>query len=121
MSLSERDKRKFPRVLFPCRLRLISQGHPLISHTENISEGGIRVILDENLKYYPLVGIELSIAKNKVISCEGRVVWVKEELNPIEEKAVMFDTGIEFVDIKEPDRKYIKKLVDKILSKTEDS
>ena len=115
MEGANQEKRRFPRALFPCRIRILSQGHLLTSHTENVSEGGIRVILEENLKYYSIVGIELYIGKKKTVECEGRVVWVADKRDPLDNYPIMYDTGIEFVGISDDDKGYIKKMVDALI------
>jgi hypothetical protein len=107
------EKRKFPRVVFPCRLAVGSPLRWLTSHTENISEGGIRVILEEKLRVLALVSLELFFEKDKSIKCRGRVVWVEEEVNPIDKESepIGYVTGIEITEISDNDREYIKKLV----------
>jgi len=114
MNYKGEERRRYPRALFPCKIRIVTQGRLLVSHTENISRGGIRVILEENLKYFPVIGIDLMIAKNKEIQCEGRVVWVKEKVSPVDKEPIMFDTGIEFTTISDSDKKNIECMVDTI-------
>ena len=108
---SGQERRGSKRVIFPCKIMISSPVRMLVSHTENISDGGIRVIIEEKLPIFTMVGIELFIDKNKPIKCKGKVAWVKEVVNPIERSAMMFDIGIKFIDINDFDRNYIKKLV----------
>ena len=105
------ERRSSPRALFPCRIMISSPVRLLVSHTENISEGGIRVMLEEKLVPFTMVGIELYLDKNKPIKCKGKVAWIKEIVNPIEHEASMYDTGIKFFDLLEYDKLYLKKLV----------
>ena len=116
MDPNSSERRKFLRALFPCKIKISSQGHLLISHTENISIGGIRIMTHENLRYIQRVGIELSISKDKKIECEGRIAWVTEKLSPLDGEPVMFDTGIEFVDLSEDNKKQLEAMINKILS-----
>lgn len=108
------ERRTAPRAMFPCRIMISSPVRLLVSHTENISVGGIRVMLEERLSPFTMVGIELYFDKNKPIKCKGKIAWVKEITNPVERAANMFDTGIKFVDLSEFDKLYIKKLVSSV-------
>jgi len=111
------ERRRFPRVVFPCKTAVGSPIRWLTSHTENISAGGIRVILDERLRVYNSVSLELFFEKEAATKCNGRIAWVKEEANPLDmqNRPTMFVTGIEFIEILDYDREYIKRLV-KLLS-----
>ena len=111
MNYGGEEKRKFPRALFPCKIVIGSPIRLLVSHTENVSEGGLRVILEEKLSAYTNVGLELFFEKNKPVKCKGRIIWVVEKVNPLEREAVMYDTGIQFTEISDVDRDHIKKLV----------
>jgi len=110
------ERRIFPRADFPCKIKIISKKNILVSHTENISKGGIRVILEEKLNYFEIVSLELFFKKDEPIKCEGRIAWVIEKMNPLEGQPIMFDTGIAFKGLSGSDREYIKNLVDMILS-----
>ena len=110
------ERRKFPRAEFPCKIIVGSPIRLLVSHTENLGEGGIRVILEEKLSAFTNVGLEIHLEKEKPIKCKGRIVWVKEAVNPIEREPVMYDTGIEFIEIADCDKEYIRKLVNKLSS-----
>ena len=110
------ERRRFPRANFPCKITVVSPIRYLNSHTENISEGGIRVLLEEKLSPYSVVGVEIFVDKGKSIKCKARIVWVKEKINPLEKVPVMYDTGVEFIEINDCDREYLRKLVEKLLS-----
>lgn len=111
------ERRRSPRVVFPCRIIVASPIRLLNTHTENVSEGGIRVLLEEKLGVYTIVGLEIFINREKPIKCKGRVRWVVEKVNPLEREPLLFDTGIEFVEINDCDRKYLSELVNHLLSK----
>jgi len=122
MNWNGQERRRFPRANFPCKIVISSPpqvGAPpqeLVSHTDNIGEGGIRVILEKRLSYSDTVGLDLYLSKDKPIKCKGRVIWSREKMNPLEGQPIMFDTGIEFTTISDSDREYIAKMVDAILS-----
>ena len=117
MDSEGQERRRFPRAAFPCKIAVGSPIRWLASHTENISAGGIRVILEERLGVFTPVSLEIFLEKERSIKCKGKIAWVKEEVNPleIEGEPIMFDTGIEFTQINDSDKEYIKKLV-KVLS-----
>ena len=48
------DRRKFPRVMYPCMVKVIPAGGPqqyILTHTENIGQGGLCVTLKVVLNY----------------------------------------------------------------------
>jgi len=101
------ERRKFIRVNCPCKVILHNPERVLDTHTENISAGGIRVILNHEVKEHDLVGLEIYLIAEPV-KCEGRIVWVITHRGE-------FDTGIEFYEISDKDRfvvdEYIKRVV----------
>lgn len=128
------ERRRFPRINLRCRIVIRPPNeHIILSHTENIGRGGIRVIIKEELELLSLVGLEVFIPKEKeilfsqrvdgfedykgeekIIKCEGRVVWVIDK-NISEKGEVIFDTGIEFYKIDKKAQEIIGKLVDSLV------
>ena len=109
----EIDQRKFPRVEYPCKVIIMGSGAKEVfsTHTENIGTGGICVILIKELPKFCPVEILLYLKDAKgPIECNGRVVWVVQR----EEK---FDTGIEFIDIKETDYLRVERVIQECLRK----
>lgn len=88
--------------------------HTISTHTENIGAGGVRVIIDEKLDIFSTVGFELHL-QSKIITGKGRIVWVVDK--PLEnmKKAVLYDTGMEFRELADVDRKFISDFVDKVV------
>ena len=110
------EKRRFVRANFPCKIVIYTPTqHILASHTENIGAGGVRVIIEQKLEISSNVGLEIYLEKEP-ITCKGKIVWVVEKVNPISKKSFLFDTGLEFIDIKEDDRLVINNLVETIVS-----
>ena len=105
------DRRSAPRVRFLCKLMMSSPLRMITSHTEDISEGGIRVVVDEKLSPFMSVGLELYVDKNKPIKCKGKIAWVKELVNPVAKEALMYEVGVKIVDINEFDKNYLSKIV----------
>ncbi|MCP4653366.1 MAG: PilZ domain-containing protein [Candidatus Omnitrophica bacterium] len=120
MGYEGENRREHSRVSFPCKIMISSPVRLLVSHTENLSEGGMRVVLEEKLSPYTMVGIEVFFEKNKPIKCKGKIAWVKEMVNPIAKTPTMFETGIKFIELNDCDKEYIKKLIKAITPEQKD-
>ena len=109
------ERRQFPRARYPCLITLRKETSPPISiltHTENISVGGVRVIIGRRIKVATEVDLELDLkdALSNVAS-RGTVSWVKE-IPPAEKgKLPRYDTGIQFATLKQEDRQRIATIV----------
>ena len=112
------NRRKFPRVHYQCTIGIHKEGEPktIATKTENIGEGGICVLLEEDLGLFKGVNLELELedSPGPNIRCSGTVVWVVKRRDPKDKNILFFDTGIEFVDIDEPGRERIAKIVEKL-------
>lgn len=111
------NRRKFPRANYKCLIsikrRLTSK--TISTQTENIGAGGICVIIKDDLGLFQGVDLELYVnEKNPPIKCGGTVVWVVKKASS-KKGAHLFDTGIEFIDIRPEDREKITGLVEQIL------
>lgn len=113
------DRRKFPRADYQCLITISKKGteRHFLTHTENIGVGGICVVLDEDLGLFSEVDIELMLKDEDLpIKCRGNIVWVIKRTEIKNRKPLTrFDTGVEFIDIKETDRARIEKIVDYII------
>ena len=60
------DKRRFPRINYPCKVVVLKDGGKkgFNTHTENIGVGGICVILDKELRRFSKVGLILYLKNN---------------------------------------------------------
>lgn len=112
------NRRKFPRANYGCLIsikkRLTSK--TISTHTENIGAGGICVLIKEDLGLFQGVDLELTLGENEsAIKCGGTVVWVVKKSDPKQKGVHLYDTGIEFIDIRPEDREKITEVVDDIL------
>lgn len=108
------EKRKFLRARFPCKISIANfPEHTVSTHTENISAGGVRVIIGEKIEIGSTVGLEMYL-KEAVIACKGKVVWVVDKASPYKKGIHYYDTGIEFCDISDRDRNLINSMVEKV-------
>lgn len=118
------EKRGFPRCNFFCKITAIFGERLLVfnSYTENMSEGGVKVFLEEKLYVPTIVDLELSLAENEEpVKCKGELVWVNEITSTETEGAALFDTGIKFTEISAQDKKKISELVKKLVFKEKDN
>ncbi|MCK9573234.1 MAG: PilZ domain-containing protein [Candidatus Omnitrophica bacterium] len=109
------EKRKFIRARFPCKILIYSfPEHTVSTHTENISAGGVRVIVGERIETGKIVGIEVHLKENKIV-CKGRITWVVGKKSPYRKGIFYHDTGIEFCEISDQDRSIISVTIEKML------
>ena len=81
------------------------------AHTQNISAGGVCVVLPRELPKACPVQILLYLKDEAgSLECNGRVAWVVAQAGETD-----FTTGVEFLDINEADRVRIEKVVKQVL------
>ena len=112
------NRRKFPRGNYKCLIsikkRLTSK--IISTETENIGAGGICVMIKDDLGLFQGVDLELYIGTgdNPPVKCGGTVVWAVKK-SQAKKGEHLFDTGIEFIDIRPEDREHITGIVEEIL------
>ncbi len=112
------DKRKFPRANYRCTLHIKSKedkaSGTIATHTENIGLGGTCVTLKDKIELFKRVDLEVSLEDGTPpIKCEGSIMWAVKRTE--HSKAVSYDIGIEFIDLKDADRERISAIVKKLL------
>ena len=112
------NRRRFPRANYKCLItikkRLTSK--TISTETENIGAGGICVIIKEDLGLFQGVDVELNLNDtHPPIRCGGTVVWVVKKGEPSKKGSYLYDTGIEFIDMRPEDRERISEVVEEIL------
>jgi hypothetical protein len=114
------NRRRFPRASYKCTITIKSGGEiPRIitTITENIGMGGICVVLKESLGLFKTVELEILLENGgPPLRCNGSVVWVVKKTDPRNKDVITYDTGIEFINIREAERNRIGNIVEKILS-----
>lgn len=112
------NRRQFPRAKFPCLLKVIMSGNimdAILTHSENISIGGVCVILKISLERFAPVDIELDMLDGEDhIVCKGRVMWVVRRRAGEALKPSFYDVGLEFLDIKDNDRARVRSIVERL-------
>jgi len=113
------DKRKFPRINYKCRIRVVDHGREEVfeTFTENMGAGGICVMLTKEFDLFKTAELEIYLDDvSKPIVCKGTIVWVIRRRSGESKKASEYDVGIEFTDIDDKDRAKIISLVDDVLT-----
>ena len=109
------NRRRFPRAEFPSMVKLMPSGKEegaVLTHTENIGTAGMCVILRKGVDLFSPVPVEIDLLDGEEhVVCAGKVVWVVRRKAIEEQKPSFYDTGIEFVDMKEHDRKRIERAI----------
>ncbi len=115
------DRRRFPRAVCRCRIRVSTDGEEVVdTFTENIGAGGVCVVLDKDFGLFGKVSLEMLPAEDeKPILCKGTIVWVVKRHGMHKTEPLKYDTGIEFLDISEEDRGRVSRLVEKIIKEME--
>ena len=112
------NRRKFPRANYKCLITIKKRltAKTISTHTENIGAGGICVLIKEDLGLFQGVDLELFLEDAKpAIKCGGTVVWVVKKSEPKQKGSYIYDTGIEFIDIRPEDGDRISETVEEIL------
>ncbi len=115
------DRRKFPRVMYPCMVKVISSGRPqdsILAHTENIGMGGICVTLKNEVRVFTPVDLEVDLLDlDEHITPKGKVVWNVRRKSIEKVKPLFYDIGIEFTEISKRDRERLQANLQKLMDK----
>jgi len=111
MAWNGSERRNFVRIVILCKVRVIANSRTFFSHTENIGEGGVKIVLREELEPRTMVELQIMISPEKTIKCMGEIRWVAKKMESIEKQYSLFDLGVHFTEIDDSDRLYIRKLV----------
>jgi len=100
------ERRRFLRRDFPSRLaiNLLRSHAPVSADTINVSQGGLRLRLQETLEVRSLVRLQFTPQMGgggrsaRALECTGRVAWVIQRLDLRDIPPFLYDVGIQFVD-----------------------
>ena len=114
MSWDKIDRRRFVRIKFPFTIHLYPTGKPPISaYTEDISAGGIKVTVHQELKVSSLVNLEVYV-KLRPIVCKGKVIWINKRESEFLEGEIFFDIGMEFQGLNPVEKEAIDERLDRV-------
>jgi len=115
------DRRKFPRVMYPCLVKVISSEglqEGVLTHTENIGQGGICVTLKHEIKLFTAVEMEVDLLDfNEHIKSKGKVVWKVRRKAVEAVKPLFYDIGIEFTEISKRDQEHLRENLQRLIEK----
>ncbi len=115
------NRRKFPRIVYPCLVRIASKEEvqdTYLTHTENIGVGGICVIVKREIKMFSPVELEIDLLEDgDNITAKGKVVWNVRRKGIEAHKPMFYDIGIEFESLKEKDSKRLQMAIDTFIKK----
>lgn len=112
------DARRYVRATLECTVKANKKGDDIIFHTytENISLGGVCVILEAALLKHTSVGLSVTLPDDlPPVECDGKVIWSTKRDSRTKDKPFDFNTGIEFIEISDGDRSRIRHLIDELL------
>ncbi len=116
------DRRIFSRAEYPCLITIRKNTPPtqaILTHTDNISLGGMRVVIAEKLEPMTEVDLEIDLKDTlPTIITKGTIAWVKIIVSSQKNKSPRYDTGIRFLGLKDEYRRRIQAIVERILRKT---
>ena len=108
------ERRRFPRIHTPpiVLYRCADEVPPLGVKRLDISKGGIRLLLPEDLKD-KVIQLMIYLPSHRPISAKGKAVWIKERET---EEGRFFETGIEFTKLEQSDKAAIETFINESLS-----
>ena len=97
MDYSGKEKRRFPRGDAHFKIFYFTQDARILSaYTENVSDGGLKAVFDEELPISSIIRLEIFVSRDHLI-CKGKVAWVKKQESRTQANAFFYETGIEFL------------------------
>jgi c-di-GMP-binding flagellar brake protein YcgR len=115
MGWDGRNRRKFPRVLFPCLIKIHGGNDDkdaILTHTENLSTGGVRVILKHPVAMGAAIDVEIDLMDiGEHLRCKGAVVWSERRKSSEEIKPDFYDIGIEFERVNDVSQKRLEQII----------
>ena len=118
MGWSGIDTRRGVRVAFECVVIVKKKESSLVfkTQTENISLGGICVILERGLLKNTPVEVELFLPDSPTpVTCAGKIVWSVRRNEYSKKKPSQFDTGIEFATLVDEDKARLRRIIEELL------
>ena len=113
------NRRRFPRVIYPCMIKLSSKGHEaenILTHTENVGTGGVCLIVKKEVKLFTDVEVEIDLLDtDDHIKTLGKVVWVVRRKAIEEVKPMFYDIGVEFSKMSNKDKEHLQKTIDLLI------
>ncbi len=121
MAWNGMNRRQFPRIAYPCLVKVIGKGEAqdaYLTHTENIGVGGICVIVRKELALFSPVEIEIDLLEDiEHVLSHGHVVWTVRRTSSESIKPLFYDVGIEYDNLSPKDKKRLEEAIEKFIQK----
>jgi len=115
------DRRKFPRVMYPCMVKVTSSDgsqQQILTHTENLGQGGLCVTIKNEIKLFTPVETEVDLLGiDEHIYPKGKVVWNVRRKSIEKVKPLFYDIGIEFTEISKRDQECLRRTLQLLIDK----
>jgi Tfp pilus assembly protein PilZ len=113
------DRRQFARVMYPCMVKIVSPDRPqeaMLTHTENIGQGGLCVIIKKEIKLFTPVVMEVDLLDtSEHIHPKGKVVWNVRRKSDEEIKPLFYSIGIEFTQMSGTDKDHLYRNLEQLI------
>ena len=121
MSWEGSNRRQFSRATFPCLIKVdvsTNLKDSILTHTENISSGGICVILKAGLEKFSEVGLELDVMDGEDhLLCQGKVMWSVRRDGKEASSPFLYAVGITLLNVSLHDRVRLDALVESLFER----
>lgn len=119
MSWDGLNRRRFPRVIYPCLIKVsspVAQEENILTHTENIGIGGVCIIIKKEIKLFSDVEVEVDLLDTADhIKTAGKVVWVVRRKSIETVKPMFYDIGVEFSNLSAKQKEHLNQVLDKLI------
>jgi Tfp pilus assembly protein PilZ len=119
MAWGGEDRRQFARVMYPCMVKIISSDQSkteMLTHTENIGQGGLCIIIKKEIKLFTPVAMEVDLLDmSDHIHPKGKVVWSVRRKSEEEVKPLFYSIGIEFTQMSKTDHDHLQRNLQQLI------
>ncbi|MDO8675956.1 MAG: PilZ domain-containing protein [Candidatus Omnitrophota bacterium] len=122
MSWDGFNRRRFPRLLYPCLVKVTTshgaEQNAFLTHTENIGVGGICIIAKREIPLLAPVQIEVDLLEEADhLFARGRVAWIVQRKALESVKPLFYDIGIGFEGLAAKDKARLEATVARFIKK----
>jgi c-di-GMP-binding flagellar brake protein YcgR len=105
-----REKRKHPRIgiSFPVECKVLPSKDYFYTVSKDLSTGGAKILSSDFLVKDDSLKLNINLI-DKVLSVKAKVSWCTKE-----DSSQRYSTGLEFVELTEPDRDELVKFLTKL-------
>ncbi|MBN2120162.1 MAG: PilZ domain-containing protein [Candidatus Omnitrophica bacterium] len=112
------DRRRFERAKFPivvrwrCLTTFAEGDASLPDLAEDISAGGVCLVLYDALKVGDEIELQFSLLGKGNIQTKARVVWVRQaQMFSGDYRMVKYYAGLEFIEMSQKDKEFINQII----------